>query len=1021
VTQKKKLAVQPENPEVKKKTRGTAKDLAHSRAESEAARRQYTDLYDFAPIGCFTLTRDGTILMSNLTAANLLGVAHCKLIKRRFGLFVSPKSRPAFNAFLEKVFSAGSEKVTCEVELQKGKTESFWTRIEAVKRGEMCHAIVSDVTERKRDALLQEVLYQVLRAVSIQLDVDLVAHSAVETIVRLIGYPHVCIALPDESGAYWVVRGAAGSLAAELGATHPIHRGIIGRGFKTGQAQWARDVLDDPGYLHDVSAVDAPALRSEFVAPICHGDRLLGMLNIESDRVDAFNDADVRMFKSVADVISLALENARLYAEAQREIAARVEAEKVLRESEQRFHNAFSNNPIGMALVDIHERFLQINPALCNILGYTEEQLLNTTVPAITHPDDIQVEALYKKQTESGEIQSFQFEKRYLHADGHIVWGMLSVSGVTDDAGRLLYYIGQLEDITERKQAEDALRESEEKWRSLVNASPDYIALHDREGRYLFLNHYADGFTEKDVLGSSVFQYLAPESKELFSKKMEECLRTLTTQKFEYGAMGDRGTFRTYEQYFTPIVNAKKETEILAIARDITERKQAEEMIRRSEADLKEAQRVGRLGSWDWDAATDTIAWSEEYYHIYGFDPKQSPPDYEEHLKAYTPESAARLDAAVKKSMESGIPYELDLELAHADGSRRWITARCEIKRDAKDQIVGLRGTAQDITERKQAEETLQESEEKFRTLADQSPNMIFINKKGRVVYANIKCEELTGYKREEFYSPDFDFYKLIAPESMSIVRNAFMEHQKSQDIQPYEYAILTKDGKRLQAINASKLIRYENEGAILAVVTDITARKQAEDELRCAKDALETLNIELQTALAHEQQLAYTDMLTGVNNRRHLYELAYHEFDIAVRYQKPLSAIMFDIDHFKEINDTFGHTVGDRMLQRVTEAACVELRSADVIGRYGGEEFVIILPMTNAQDALSLAERIRMGVAAIRLPTEKGDASVTLSIGIAEMIHGAQTGTAEDLIRRADKAMYAAKDAGRNRIEVGE
>jgi|GEM_PF-645782 len=131
-----------------------------------------------------------------------------------------------------------------------------------------------------------------------------------------------------------------------------------------------------------------------------------------------------------------------------------------------------------------------------------------------------------------------------------------------------------------------------------------------------------------------------------------------------------------------------------------------EESLLKSEKDLKEAQRIGRLGSWDWDATTDTITWSEEYYRIYGFDPAQSPPKYEEHLKAYTPESAARLDAAVKRNMQTGESYKLDLELACKEGPRRWITARSETKRDSQGHIIGLRGTAQEITERKQAEET---------------------------------------------------------------------------------------------------------------------------------------------------------------------------------------------------------------------------------------------------------------------------------------------------------------------------
>ena len=161
---------------------------------------------------------------------------------------------------------------------------------------------------------------------------------------------------------------------------------------------------------------------------------------------------------------------------------------------------------------------------------------------------------------------------------------------------------------------------------------------------------------------------------------------------------------------------------------------------------------------------------------------------------------------------------------------------------------------------------------------------------------------------------------------------------------------------------------------------------------------------------------MAYTDALTGVNNYRCLIELATHEFDVALRYQHPLSVMMFDLDYFKQVNDTFGHAVGDRILECVVQVACAELRSADKIGRYGGDEFVIVLPVTTAQQAYPLAERIRAGVAAIRVPTPLGDAAATLSIGISETIHLPHDDAIEHVINRADEAMYVAKQAGRNR-----
>jgi PAS domain S-box-containing protein len=135
--------------------------------------------------------------------------------------------------------------------------------------------------------------------------------------------------------------------------------------------------------------------------------------------------------------------------------------------------------------------------------------------------------------------------------------------------------------------------------------------------------------------------------------------------------------------------------------------------------------------------------------------------------------------------------------------------------------------------------EGLRESEEKFRSLAEQSPNMIFINRAGRVVYANRRCEEVMGYRREEFYSPDFDFLALVAPESRELVEAYFSRHMRGQECPPYEYTLLTKDGRRIHAINTTRLIQYEGRQAILGIVTDITERKEMEEELRSLLAAL--------------------------------------------------------------------------------------------------------------------------------------------------------------------------------------
>jgi PAS domain S-box-containing protein len=156
--------------------------------------------------------------------------------------------------------------------------------------------------------------------------------------------------------------------------------------------------------------------------------------------------------------------------------------------------------------------------------------------------------------------------------------------------------------------------------------------------------------------------------------------------------------------YYSPLGHAER---MLGMAVDITDRKEAEESLRRKEMELEEAQRLAGVGSWRWDPDTDTVAWSDELYRIAGRDRSLPAVSYREHAQLYTAASWDRLRAAVEAALRTGAPYELDLEMVRPDGTHRWITARGEAQRDANGGIAGLRGTVQDITERKRADEAL--------------------------------------------------------------------------------------------------------------------------------------------------------------------------------------------------------------------------------------------------------------------------------------------------------------------------
>lgn len=195
----------------------------------------------------------------------------------------------------------------------------------------------------------------------------------------------------------------------------------------------------------------------------------------------------------------------------------------------------------------------------------------------------------------------------------------------------------------------------------------------------------------------------------------------------------------------------------------------------------------------------------------------------------------------------------------------------------------------------------------------------------------------------------------------------------------------------------------------------EVVLRSQAELALLQSKEAVEAINRELEQALERERLLARTDSLTGVYNRRYFFELANREFGATARYGHPLAAMLFDIDHFKLINDTHGHLVGDEVLQRVAQVVRSELREVDILARYGGEEFIGLLPHCDAQQAALVAERIRHAVA--RPSAGAGAARVTVSVGVAEA--RLVDDSLAQLIQRADQAMYTAKAAGRNCIIV--
>jgi diguanylate cyclase (GGDEF)-like protein/PAS domain S-box-containing protein len=319
-----------------------------------------------------------------------------------------------------------------------------------------------------------------------------------------------------------------------------------------------------------------------------------------------------------------------------------------------------------------------------------------------------------------------------------------------------------------------------------------------------------------------------------------------------------------------------------------------------------------------------------------------------------------------------------------------------------------------DVTERKQAEKKLQQ----LSRAVEQSPASIVItNTEGIIEYVNPRFTQVTGYTFEEAIGKN---PRILSTDktpqgthrnlwnTITIGREwqgEFVNRKKNGELY-YESAIISP------ILDADGVITH-----YLAVKEDITARKRGEDELRQATRKLQEQLEAIQLLQAELREQAIRDPLTGLYNRRYLNETLERELARAARENYPVSFIMSDIDHFKLINDTFGHLVGDIVLQNLATELTSHARVGDIICRYGGEEFLVILPGVSANVAYQIAERSRKSFQESRALHGGFEIRATLSSGTATF---PENGTKSmDLIANADQAMYQAKSDGRNRVVI--
>ncbi|WP_206756845.1 PAS domain S-box protein, partial [Planktothrix sp. FACHB-1355] len=397
-----------------------------------------------------------------------------------------------------------------------------------------------------------------------------------------------------------------------------------------------------------------------------------------------------------------------------RDITESKQAEEIRRESEERFRSAFDYAAIGMALVGLDGNWLKVNRSLCEITGYSELELLATTFQAITHPEDLEIDLNYMQKLLTGEIRFYQMEKRYFHKQGHIVWILLSGSIVRNTEGEPLYFIAQIKDITDRKIAEAALRQSEERYRGILEDQTELISRFQPDGTLSYINEaYCRFFGKKreELIGKSYAPVIFEEDRE----KIDRLLSTLNAQN-PVVTIENRvivaGEVR-WTQWINRIIfdDRGNFVEFQSVGRDITDRKQAEDALRASEQRFHAIfnltfQFVGLLSP---DGILLEVNQSALDFGGLQRSDVVGRPYWEAQWWAISAATQNELKNAIARAaMGEFVRYEVNLQ--GAGNTLATIDFSIKPVKDERGKVIMLIAEGRDISDRKQAEELIKAS-----------------------------------------------------------------------------------------------------------------------------------------------------------------------------------------------------------------------------------------------------------------------------------------------------------------------
>ncbi|HDQ03137.1 MAG TPA: PAS domain S-box protein [Deltaproteobacteria bacterium] len=687
-----------------------------------------------------------------------------------------------------------------------------------------------------------------------------------------------------------------------------------------------------------------------------------------------------------------------------RDITQRKRMEEALQKSEEYFKEITENSSDVIIITDKDGKIKYCSRSVERFSGYTPEELIGVTAFNFIHQDDLQRAAHDYSRAIQLEDAVIPNEFRLLPKDGSVRLFEGLGKNLLDNPS-VAGFVMNIRDITERKQIEaqkeaalEKLKESEEKYRTILEDMDEGYFELDIKGTFTFVNDAEcrnTGYPKEEFIGMHYTKLVDKDNAKKMFQTFNELYRTgkpirlMDVEIFKYN--GEKAFYETS----VSLARDKDEKPIgfRGVSRDVTQRRQMEETIRQSEEKYRTILETMQESYFEVDLAGNLTYVNPAMHTGLGFAKEEL---IGKHYSVFTDEANVKALYKIYNNIyKTGEPVRtVDFEFIKKDKTTLFAETSASPIRNAAGKIIGFRGVSHDVTERRKMEETIRQSEERYRTIIDEVDEWYFeIDLAGNVVFINDAVVRSTGLTLERLIG--LNYKSFIDNENADEVYKIFRQvYDTSEPTTNFPFEFIRPNGT-VTFFDLSVFPKLDSQGKVIGfrgVGHDITQRKRTEEQLN---------------------YIATHDLLTGLPNRMLLMDRLKMAVAQAKRNEQKLALMMMDLDNFKSVNDSFGHMVGDELLKEISLRLTTRLRKNDTLSRLGGDEFILLLPaIERNEDALEVAKII---LESFQHPFICDGHSITATISIGVAVYPDDAHDVDILMKNADIGMYHVKAHGRN------